>query len=104
MKIGSKIRALFYKSPRRKRASGSPSELRAAYSYARNWPGVASVAGQAAEVGRVPNEPPNALREYFECHRNGRGIWKWMHYFDIYHRHLSKFVGREVHIVEIGIF
>jgi len=34
----------------------------------------------------------------------GPGIWKWRHYFPIYHRHLSKFVGHEVHLVEIGIY
>jgi hypothetical protein len=27
-----------------------------------------------------------------------------MHYYDIYERHLSKFVGREVNVVEIGIY
>jgi hypothetical protein len=26
-----------------------------------------------------------------------------MHYFDIYHRHFSKFIGREVHVLEVGI-
>jgi len=29
---------------------------------------------------------------------------KWDHYFDIYHRHFSKFVGRKVHVLEIGVF
>ena len=46
----------------------------------------------------------NPLKEYFESVRDGRGIWKWGHYFDIYHRHLQKFVGKEVKIVEVGIF
>lgn len=46
----------------------------------------------------------NPLRSYFESHKEGRGIWKWDHYFDIYHRHLSRFVGREVRVLEIGIF
>ncbi len=47
---------------------------------------------------------PNPLRAYFDSHTEGPGILKWMHYFDVYHRHLSKFVGREVHVLEIGIF
>ena len=47
---------------------------------------------------------PNPLREYFEQHEHGRGIWKWNHYFDIYQRHFQKFVGREVHVLEIGIY
>lgn len=44
------------------------------------------------------------LKSYFDAHEEGRGIWKWNHYFDIYERHFSKFVGREVHVVEIGIY
>jgi SAM-dependent methyltransferase len=44
------------------------------------------------------------LRAYFEAHRQGRGIWKCLHYFDIYDRHFAGFRGREVHILEIGIY
>ncbi|MBZ5571214.1 MAG: class I SAM-dependent methyltransferase [Acidobacteriia bacterium] len=47
---------------------------------------------------------PNPLQKYFEAHVEGRGIWKWNHYFEAYHRHLNKFVGREVHILEIGVY
>lgn len=49
-------------------------------------------------------EAPNALRDYFDAHTVGPGIWKWRHYFDIYQRHFSRFVGREVHIMEVGIY
>jgi len=31
-------------------------------------------------------------------------ICKWVHYFDIYDRHFSKFRGKEITIVEIGVF
>jgi hypothetical protein len=34
----------------------------------------------------------------------GPGIWKWEHYFEIYHRHLAKFVGTAAHVVEVGVF
>jgi hypothetical protein len=27
-----------------------------------------------------------------------------LHYFDVYHRHFSKFIGREVHVLEIGVY
>jgi len=27
-----------------------------------------------------------------------------MHYFDIYHRHLQKFTGKEVHVLEVGVY
>lgn len=46
----------------------------------------------------------NPLLDYFQNHQQGPGIWKWMHYFDIYHRHFKKFIGREVHILEVGIY
>lgn len=29
---------------------------------------------------------------------------KWMHYFEIYHRHFSRYAGKEVVILEIGVF
>jgi hypothetical protein len=48
--------------------------------------------------------PPNPLRTFFEEHKQGRGIWKWRHYFDIYDRHFNRFRGQEVHVLEIGIF
>jgi SAM-dependent methyltransferase len=46
----------------------------------------------------------NPLFSYFNAHQSGLGIFKWLHYFDIYHRHFSKFVGREVHVLEVGIY
>ena len=44
----------------------------------------------------------NDLEKYF---RNNKGklIHKWVHYFDIYDRHLSKFRGTNAHVLEIGI-
>lgn len=46
----------------------------------------------------------NPLTEYFENHKEGRGIWKWRHYFELYHKHFSKFVDQEVNVLEIGIY
>ncbi|HMJ64679.1 MAG TPA: class I SAM-dependent methyltransferase [Candidatus Binatia bacterium] len=74
-----------------------------ASAYATKWSGAQNFTDKRSDAG-PPSEVPNPLREYFESRVEGRGIWKWLHYFDIYHRHLGKFVGREVHIVEIGIF
>lgn len=44
----------------------------------------------------------NDLEKYFEAN-NGRLIHKWMHYFEIYDRHLSKFRGTDVHVLEFGV-
>lgn len=59
----------------------------------------------ARSVGQQVQPPAlNPLEAYFDQHTVGPGLWKWRHYFEIYHRHFEKFVGREVHIVEIGVF
>src|SRR4051812_2508259 len=47
---------------------------------------------------------PNALLQYFDAHTEGPGIWKFRHYFEIYQRHFAKFVGQDVHVVEIGVY
>ena len=46
----------------------------------------------------------NPLQEYFDSHAQGRGIWKWRHYFEVYHRHLAKFVGKSPNVLEIGVY
>lgn len=46
----------------------------------------------------------NPLWEYFQNHSEGNGIYKWEHYFEIYHRHLARFVGKRVNILEIGVY
>jgi methyltransferase family protein len=59
---------------------------------------------QPREEPQAGPRPANPLEDYFERHTTGPGLWKWRHYFDIYHRHFAKFVGREVHVVEIGVY
>ena len=59
------------------------------------------------DVPAAPGASPdgtNALRRYFEEHREGPGIYKGRHYFDLYVRHLAEFVGREVVVVEVGVY
>lgn len=53
-------------------------------------------------AGMAPSTNP--LLNYFDRHTEGRGIWKWRHYFDVYHRHLQKFIDRDIVFAEIGIF
>jgi 23S rRNA U2552 (ribose-2'-O)-methylase RlmE/FtsJ len=70
------------------------------YDFARRWRGEATGRPAApVEAGRA-----NALRSFFEARATGRGITKWRHYFDAYDRHLAKFVGRDVTILEVGIY
>jgi hypothetical protein len=66
------------------------------YNSNRNWPILTKPQELQAE--------PNPLRDFFNGRREGRGVWKCDHYFDIYHRHLSRFRGRDVHVLEIGVY
>jgi Methyltransferase domain len=43
----------------------------------------------------------NPLWDFFQNHKTGHGVWN---YFEIYHRHLSKFIGRSPDVLEIGIY
>lgn len=43
------------------------------------------------------------LSDYFESNP-GRLIHKWEHYFEVYEAHFERFRGREVHVMEIGVF
>ena len=47
-------------------------------------------------------EKSSDLELYFR-NNNKRLIDKWNHYFDIYERHFSKFRGKEITILEIGV-
>jgi hypothetical protein len=69
------------------------------YNYAQRLP---VSAPDASSNGHAP--AGNPLEAYFDAYTEGPGIWKWRHYFDIYDRHLSRFRGQPVRIVEIGIF
>ena len=48
--------------------------------------------------------PDNPLWRHFQNHTEGLGLWKWEHYFEIYHRHFARFVGQPANLLEIGIF
>jgi len=45
----------------------------------------------------------NDLQAYFE-QNNDRVIDKWMHYFEVYDRHFSRYRGKDLVLVEIGVF
>jgi hypothetical protein len=45
----------------------------------------------------------NPLAQYF-LRNQGRQLYKWHHYFEIYHRHFQRFRGRSPVVLEIGIF
>jgi hypothetical protein len=45
----------------------------------------------------------NELECYFRANAGGRLIHKWMHYFEIYDRHFSRFRGQAVNVLEFGV-
>jgi hypothetical protein len=61
---------------------------------------------QADATASLPQDAPaaNSLYNYFRGHNTGLGIWKWEHYFEIYERHLARFVGKPLKMVEIGVY
>lgn len=58
---------------------------------------------QGAEAQAPKTPAANPLEQYFDANREGPGIWKWRHYFEIYQRHFGKFVGKPVNVLEIGV-
>jgi hypothetical protein len=46
----------------------------------------------------------NPLYDYFASYTEGPGIWKPVQYFGPYHRHLGRYVGRPVTVLEIGVY
>src|SRR2546425_5089317 len=45
---------------------------------------------------------PNDLETFFRAN-DGRMLHKWLHYFEIYDRHFSRYRGTDVHVLEIGV-
>lgn len=45
----------------------------------------------------------NPLRRYFD-NNQGRLLYKWLHYFEVYDHHFSRYRGKPVNILEIGVF
>jgi hypothetical protein len=64
--------------------------------YGGNWP--------VTSAAPYRPDPCNPLRSFFNARQEGRGIFKWDHYFDVYDRHFSRFRNRPVNILEVGIY
>ena len=50
------------------------------------------------------SESSNPLIAYLESHPEGRMVHKCVPYFDVYHRHFSRFRGQRLTLIEVGIF
>jgi len=45
----------------------------------------------------------NDLEKYFRAN-SGNVIFKWLHYFEIYDNHFARFRGRDITVLEIGVW
>lgn len=70
------------------------------FDYSSGW----SIKACSGNESDVIDTSPNRLKAFFDANVEGNGVWKFEHYFDIYERHFAKFVGKEAHIVEVGIY
>lgn len=81
----------------RKRVNSEPS-MRVRRALARRLDPAAQDSG-----GPSSSVEGNPLADYFHANNGGRRINKWLHYFDIYHRHLQPYRDKPVTIVEFGV-
>lgn len=75
-----------------------------AFSARHAWRGYKQHSGNHLPDCAMSAPAKNRLSEYFDAHRQGHGIWKWRHYFDIYERHLRIFAGKPCNLLEIGVY
>ena len=90
-----------------------PGSLKHGLGQVRTWRDVERgrrfAEGWSSRDGAAAPDPPGAaidkspLRSLVEGRISGRGIHKWAHYLDVYERHLGRFVGTDVHLLEIGV-
>src|SRR4029077_10756269 len=71
---------------------------------ARAWArrSVERVRRRLSDRGAAADDAENPLEKYFRANTE-RVIHKWIHYFDIYHRHFQRFRGKPVVILEFGV-
>jgi len=55
------------------------------------------------DLSAVDRFGPSELAVLFQA-KTGNQVHKWHHYLEIYERHLGEFRGRDVRILEIGVF
>ena len=67
--------------------------VRKGYNAKVKWPAAAATALDKTE-----------LRQYADDHKEGPGLWKFDHYFEIYDRHFRRFREKDVHVLEIGVY
>lgn len=73
--------------------------------FAAQWQAHSEIRPSDAAANRTVSKSldANPLAEYLAGVCEGRGIQKWLHYSEVYHRHLRKFTTRDISVVEVGV-
>ena len=66
-------------------------------------PGPEKIGEMSSAEAMSAEHRDNPLAQYF-LRNQGRLLWKWHHYFEIYHRHFQRFRGKSPVVLEIGVF
>ena len=66
-------------------------------------PGPESLGKLAPREALTAEHRDNPLAQYF-LRNEGRLLYKWHHYFEIYDRHFQRFRGKQPVVLEIGVF
>jgi hypothetical protein len=75
------------------------------FKYAERWLSESYRSVQEQKVlNEADKESYNPLLDFFRKNKEGPGIWKWEHYFEVCQRHFSGFVNQPVNILGIGVY
>lgn len=85
------------------KGQGCPSTIDEHNLYEQGFTRLQEWEAEVSSDTEIAAKPINPLEAFFDSHTTGRGIFKWRHYFEIYDRHFRKFVGKDIHILEVGI-
>ncbi|MFT7460889.1 MAG: SAM-dependent methyltransferase [Planctomycetota bacterium] len=59
---------------------------------------------KGANLENIYDQSPGSLKTYFCSIDEGPGVWKWLHYFPVFERHFSRFRGKQLNVLEIGVY
>eukprot|EP00929_Paragymnodinium_shiwhaense_P077641 TRINITY_DN3_c0_g2_i1.p1 TRINITY_DN3_c0_g2~~TRINITY_DN3_c0_g2_i1.p1 ORF type:complete len:376 (+),score=49.97 TRINITY_DN3_c0_g2_i1:83-1210(+) len=91
--------ALLLAAPQKQaQANNSAANITAASSPSSDVTTVATASTKAGKDGRGWT-----FAGWYNAYAQGRGIWKWSNALDAYQRHFAAFVGKPIHLAEVGV-
>ena len=76
------------------------------YEYALDWHNSSKQPSISTNKSSFSKDSEKDLVELYMNRKgkNTEGVWKWLHYLEAYNCHFQRFVNKEVHILEIGVY